>query len=396
MFVDGFTFTQLETKKIFSHVIMDPTSCSTVSDEHLQDFTNSTISILRLPTRERLSCMLNAKKVIPSPENIPRDWRGLCTLLNYTIPSGCDPTDPIGKIFKFCEAKTTIAHFIQCLQRIDRYDVVEETEELIISDIKYCKEQCSLANPTPVVPNDFDINIITLDDINASNNGLPLSRYDAFLLYDKADIQSATAVVEKLETDYKLKLCLKDRDLRPGVMFEYQSIIKLISDRCNWLIIIVSNDFSNSPWNRFIMNYIQSLAIEQRLPKIIPCVFGDCILPQELKCYVHLFFNKKNPFCDPWNKLRITVSPYKNLALTNSVEISNSYQKLKIEEHTNPSTTIVERNEVIHFSSEEHDLMPKTKNVFDRFVKTVGNISIKVVPQKWSKKNKKKVKCTSL
>ncbi|KAE9529721.1 hypothetical protein AGLY_011817 [Aphis glycines] len=371
---------------------------TTVSDEHLQDFANTMISILRLPTRERLSCMLNAKKVIPSPENIPRDWRGLCTLLNYTIPSGCDPTDPIDKIFKFCEAKTTIAHFIQCLQRIDRYDVVEETEELIISDVKYFKEQCSsLANPAPVVaPNDFDINIITLDDINTSNNGLPLSRYDAFLLYDKADIQSATAVVEKLETDYKLKLCLKDRDLRPGVMFEYQSIIKLISDRCNWLIIIVSNDFSNSPWNRFIMNYIQSLAIEQRIPKIIPCVFGECTLPQELKCYVHLFFNKDNPFCDPWKKLRITVSPNKSLALTDSVEANNSYQKLKIEEYTDTSTTIIEKNEVVKVSSEENDLMPKTKNVFDRLVKTVGNISIKVVPQKWSKKNKKKVKCTSL
>jgi len=47
-----------------------------------------------------------------------------------------------------------------------------------------------------------------LDDINAFNNGLPLSRYDAFLLYDKADIQSATAVVEKLETDYKLKVII--------------------------------------------------------------------------------------------------------------------------------------------------------------------------------------------
>jgi len=44
-------------------------------------------------------------------------------------------------------------------------------------------------------------------------------------------------------------------------MFEYQSIIRLISDRCNWLITIVSNDFLNSPWNRFIMNYTQSLAI---------------------------------------------------------------------------------------------------------------------------------------
>eukprot|EP00102_Acyrthosiphon_pisum_P022322 XP_016659532.1 PREDICTED: uncharacterized protein LOC107883635 [Acyrthosiphon pisum] len=107
------------------------------------------------------------------------DWRGLCTLLNYTIPSGCDPTDPIGQIFKFCEAKSTIAHFTRCLERIDRYDVVEETEELFISDIIYFKKQCSLAKyPTLVVPNDFDINVITLDDINSSSNGFPLTRYD--------------------------------------------------------------------------------------------------------------------------------------------------------------------------------------------------------------------------
>lgn len=78
------------------------------------------------------------------------------------------------------------------------------------------------------------------------------------------------------------------------------------------------------------------------------------------------------------------------------MEAISSYQKLKIEEYTdNTSTTIVEKN-VVKVSSEENDLMPKTKNVFDRLVKTVGSISIKVVPQKWSKKNKKKVKCTSL
>jgi len=71
---------------------------------------------------------------------------------------------------------------------------------------------------------------------------------------------------------------------------------------------------------------------------------------------------------------------------------NDSYQKLKIEE-MNTSTTIVEKKEVIKFSSEEHNLPPKTKSVFNRLVKTVGNISIKVVPQKW---NKKKVKCTSL
>ena len=70
----------------------------------------------------------------------------------------------------------------------------------LVSDIIYFKEQCSLAKyPTLVVPNDFDINVITLgefylnytckkknydsfkwflDDINSSSNGLPLTRYD--------------------------------------------------------------------------------------------------------------------------------------------------------------------------------------------------------------------------
>lgn len=114
-----------------------------------EDYTNLTMSVLRIPTRERLSCMLNSKKVLPSPEKLPRwihnlskclkfnfsiyrDWRGLCTLLNYTIPLGCDPIDPIGKIFKFSKIKSfTVANFLRCLERVDRYDVIEETKELI-------------------------------------------------------------------------------------------------------------------------------------------------------------------------------------------------------------------------------------------------------------------------
>lgn len=49
---------------------------------------------------------------------------------------------------------------------------------------------------------------------------------------------------------------------------------------------------------------------------MIPCVFGDCVLPQDLRVYVHLFFNKYNPFCDPWNKLRTTLSPNIDKSLT--------------------------------------------------------------------------------
>ncbi|XP_050543814.1 myeloid differentiation primary response protein MyD88 isoform X2 [Daktulosphaira vitifoliae] len=342
--------------------------------------------IYMLPTRERLSCMLNAKKVLPSPENFPRDWRGLCTLLNYTIPSGCDPIDPVGKIFKFCEHKVTIAYFIQCLERLDRYDVVDEIEEMIKNDVTaWKKKQFSVVNPVPVITHqENDSDIITLDDINRSTNGLPLTRYDAFLLYDDADIKSASEIVQRLEEIYNLKLCLKDRDLRPGIMFEYQAIIRLISDRCNWLITIVSNNFLKSPWNRFIINYTQVLAIEQRIPKIIPCVFDECILPQELKCYVHLFFNRSNHFCDPWARLRITISPS---LLNNNISENVCDKSFKLNDSTKSHTKEIEQLDQLKISKDNVYVSSKKKNILGRFVHSVGSFSSKITQLK-SNKNK--------
>lgn len=51
--------------------------------------------------------------------------------MNYNIPLGFDDPDPIGKIFKNCELTTTIEKFIQFLERMDRYDVVDDSKELI-------------------------------------------------------------------------------------------------------------------------------------------------------------------------------------------------------------------------------------------------------------------------
>lgn len=61
---------------------------------------------------------------------------------------------------------------------------------------------------------------------------------------------------------------------------------------------------------------------------MIPCVFGDCVLPQELRCYVHLYFNKHNPFCDPWYKLRTAISPNINKALTNKLDTDFNFNTL--------------------------------------------------------------------
>jgi len=44
------------------------------------------------------------------------------------------------------------------------------------------------------------------DDLRAFESGCPLPRYNAFLLFHDADIQSANIVVNKLEIDYNFKV----------------------------------------------------------------------------------------------------------------------------------------------------------------------------------------------
>lgn len=81
-------------------------------------------------------------------------------------------------------------------------------------------------------------------------------------------------------------MCLKERDLKPGIMFEYQSIIRLMaSNRCKWLIIIVSNNFLNSPWNTLIMSYIQSQAIGK---KYLP-IYSKIITQPKLTDFIYFF-----------------------------------------------------------------------------------------------------------
>jgi len=65
----------------------------------------------------------------------------------------------------------------------------------------------------------------------------------------------------KLNCKHCFQLCLKDRDLVAGVEFEHEAVMKLISERCNRLLIIVSPNFLKSSANKFFLNYTQALSI---------------------------------------------------------------------------------------------------------------------------------------
>lgn len=58
-----------------------------------------------------------------------------------------------------------------------------------------------------------------------------------------------------------MQLCLKDRDLVAGITFEHEAVMKIIDERCNRVLIIISPSFLVSAANKFFLNYAQALGI---------------------------------------------------------------------------------------------------------------------------------------
>lgn len=101
---------------------------------------------------------------------------------------------------------------------------------------------------------------MTIDDVNRISEGLDPQTYDAFVLFADDDIDFATELIETMEKQYNLKFCVKGRDLVGGG-FEHDSVIKLISERCRRLIVILSPAFLESSSNKFFYSFAQAIGI---------------------------------------------------------------------------------------------------------------------------------------
>ncbi|XP_030759145.1 myeloid differentiation primary response protein MyD88 [Sitophilus oryzae] len=285
-------------------------------------YTNS-IRVLRANTINIISNLLNPKKYIKTEQGLLRDWEGLadlCGIAGEVIPNISVLTDPTSKVLQIWQEKSdaTIKNLLLYFTKLDRDDVVDDILPYIDEDIIFNKDHSC---DSPLVES-FDYKsdelILTTDDRKNFSEGLELQRYDAFVLFEDDDISFATLLIDTLENTYNLKLCVRARDLLAGNP-EHESVIKLITERCGRVIVIISPEFLKSNVNKFFYSLTQSISIEQRQRKIIPCIYKECgILPPELNCYVKLDFRKTGPLCDFWDKLY------------NSIKISQNQPKTKL------------------------------------------------------------------
>lgn len=284
-------------------------------------------------SKQIIATMLNPMKVLPSDNGLPRDWRGLAHLLELNgdimslLVSHSDPTTYMLTMLEKNKKNITIKNFQVMMEQIDRWDIVDDTEAIFECDAaKYLEQQQRAQESADLIDNCVDQEVLTLGDVHRLGQGLETQYYDAFLLYAEEDVSFANEMVQKLETEYKLKLCLKDRDLVGGIAFEHEAVMKLISERCNRLLIIISPSFLKSSANKFFLNYAQALSIEKRQRKIIPCIYERCELPFQLKYLSTLDYNRRGLY-DFWARLHDSIQASNSINTNSITQIRNNITK---------------------------------------------------------------------
>ncbi|XP_011308982.1 myeloid differentiation primary response protein MyD88 [Fopius arisanus] len=263
------------------------------------------------------STLLNPPKVLQTCDKSFRDWRGFADVLGITgdangiITSSLDPTAAIFDILKTRKERVTFEHLVKALEKIDRWDVLDDASDILEKDGKVYLERLEKVN-APEVDAMIDSKMLTYDDVVRLESGQPMQTYDAFLLFAEEDSSFADEIIENLERRGNLRLCTRDRDLiSRGERFEPEVLMELISERCTRLIVVLSPNFIKSPVNTFLMDFGQTTGLHERRRKIVPVLYQDCKIPIQMRHTVMLHYNRMGMY-NFWERFRNcirTVSP---------------------------------------------------------------------------------------
>lgn len=273
------------------------------------------IRILSSATRQLMATRLDSRKILLASQGVHRDWRGVAEQANLDVSSiSCwgkiSPTEHCLHIWGQKGGK--VEHLWTFLEVMDRYDVIDDTLENIYSDYDKCKSQgggalAALPPPLDQLVSDvavYDSNVLTVDDHKNLSMGLGLQYYNALVLFADEDIDFVQEMVEKLEGEYNLKLCLKDRDLVGGLQFESDSIVRLIIERCTRVIVVLSPEFLASSANNFFVLFAHALSVDQRRRIVIPCLYRPCVKPTVISFCHSLDYYRAKGYWNYWEKLR--------------------------------------------------------------------------------------------
>lgn len=354
------------------------------------DYAKVPLSAMRQAAKTILSRSLNPTKVLLSEEGIQRDWRGiaylagLCSLYEPFMQTEQDPINKVLSLWRH-EGDNQTANFdnlLKFLGKIDRWDVADDLAESLAEDAKvfkskkYQEDLIISRREASAACDKFDKDtcgnysqdILTTEDAKNAELGLPPQMYDAFVLFADEDYDFATHLIERLEENhpkFNFKICVKDRDLIGGIAIEHEAILRIISERCERLILIVSNAFFKSPAETFFMNFAAALQIEKRRMKILPCLIEPCELPPPLAFYSNLKYFHDGKLINFWDKLSSSIrSPVSFSSMNRVRAIQSPSPNIQIEEIKElPSQKSITSDTPIKFPRKKAYKVPDSLNI---------------------------------
>ncbi|XP_076617714.1 myeloid differentiation primary response protein MyD88 [Chaetodon auriga] len=238
---------------------------------------------LNVSLRKKLGLYLNPRNTVAA------DWMAVAEAMGFTYleiknhEASRSPTEAVLEDWRARSTDATVGKLLSILTEVDRKDIVEDLRPLIDENVrKYCESLKKAAEP-PVQVDVVDSCLpptpervgLTLED---DPDGTP-ELFDAFICYCQSDFGFVHEMIRELEqTEYKLKLCVFDRDVLPGSCV-WTITSELIEKRCKRMVVVISDEYLNSDACDFQTKFALSLCPGARHKRLIPVVYKTMTKP---------------------------------------------------------------------------------------------------------------------
>ncbi|GFR66957.1 myeloid differentiation primary response protein MyD88 [Elysia marginata] len=252
------------------------------------------------------------------------------------------------------EFDPTIGHLVKLLARLGREDILTDCRNMIASEAKFFldKPKQFLDNQLPIQENtvsqgpgsDEVPDFITRDEVILRRK----VNYDAFVCFNAfgesgKDFEFVKELIRRFENPpYNYKLFVPHRDDLAGLA-EHNINATIISQRCRHMIVVLSNNFMESPACTFQSAFAHSLSPGAQNKRLIPVVIEEMIeMPNIMRIISQCDFTKKVLHEWSWERLANSISVPLNpedYKVQNSVEMDGflSHSSTDLRSHFLPS-----------------------------------------------------------
>ncbi|XP_077479981.1 myeloid differentiation primary response protein MyD88 [Stigmatopora argus] len=269
-----------------------------------EDLTTVPLVALNMTVRRKLGLYLNPRTVVAADWTMVAENMGFSYLeiMNYqTTPN---PFLRALDDWQATSTEATVGNLLLILEKLERNDVVEDLRPLMEDDVKKYHESLQKMTVRPLqvpevdscAPRTPEMSGLTLGD---DPNGSP-ELFDAFICYCKSDIPFVHDMIRELEkTDYKLKLCVFDRNVLPGSCV-WTITSELIEKRCRRVVVVISDEYLESDACDFQTKFSLSLSPGARHRRLIPVVYKSMTKPFPRILSFLTVCDYTNPYTKNW------------------------------------------------------------------------------------------------